>query len=228
MKTVAIIPARGGSKGIPRKNVKDLCGKPLITHIIQTAMKVGQIDRIIVSTDDKEIANIAKMSGAEVPFMRPKELAQDDTPTLPVLLHAIKYLEDEEGYKPDVVVLLYPTSPLLTSESLSDAIVDVTELGYDSVASVVDDYKHYWVWRETDYVRVSEDATKNRQYAKSILKENGAFYISTRDLLVHENEIVGGKVRFYVMLPEETIDIDTPLDFEIAELMMKKRQQDDG
>jgi len=222
-KVVAIIPVRGGSKAIPRKNVKDFCGKPLLTHIIQTALQVQEIDRVIVSTDDDEIAAIARMSGAEVPFMRPSELAEDETPTLPVLLHAIKHLEEEEGYKPDVIVLLYPTSPLVTPFNILNAIV-LKDMGYDSVVSVVEDYKHYWIASSYGYERVSEDATKNRQYATPLLKEDGAIYITTRHLLESVGEILGGKIGFLHMF-EDLIDIDTPLDFEIAELMMKKRQE---
>jgi len=120
MNTVAIIPARGGSKGIPRKNIKELCEKPLITYIIETALRVEELDRVIVSTEDKEIAEVAKKCGAEVPFMRPEELARDETPTLPVLQHAVKYLEEKENYKPDIVVLLYATSPLLKHERVSE------------------------------------------------------------------------------------------------------------
>jgi CMP-N-acetylneuraminic acid synthetase len=122
LNAIAIIPARGGSKTIPRKNIKNFAGRPLISHIIETALKVNELDRVIVSTEDKEIAEIAKKFGAEVPFLRPNELAQDQTPTLPVLIHAVNYLEEEEGYTPHLVVLVYATSPLLKPESIATAI----------------------------------------------------------------------------------------------------------
>ena len=114
-KIIAIIPARGGSKGIPRKNIKDLAGKPMISYIIESVKNIPDIERVIVTTEDDEIAEVAKKYGAEVPFKRPAELAEDEVATLPVLQHALEYLEKEEKYIPDYVLLVYPTSPLLSS-----------------------------------------------------------------------------------------------------------------
>ena len=224
MNTVAIIPARGGSKGIPRKNIKELCGKPLITYIIETALRVRELDRVIVSTEDKEIAEVARKYGAEVPFMRPEELARDETPTLPVLQHAVKYLEEKENYKPDIVVLLYATSPLLKHEKVSEAIKLLKARGFDSVLSVVEDRGHYWIKRGEDYERLYPKVLKNRQFTEPLLKENGAIYLCKRDLLMKENTMVGGKIGFLKMQKEESIDIDEPLDFEIAEFFMRRRE----
>lgn len=224
MKIVAIIPARGGSKGIPRKNIKELCGKPLIAYIIETALRVEELDRVIVSTEDKEIAEVAKKCGAEVPFMRPEELARDETPTLPVLQHAVKYLEEKENYKPDIVVLLYATSPLLKHERVSEAIKLLKARGFDSVLSVVEDRGHYWIKRGEDYERLYPKVLKNRQFTEPLLKENGAIYLCKRDLLMEENTMVGGKIGFLKMQKEESIDIDEPLDFEIAEFFMRRRE----
>ena len=222
--TVAIIPARGGSKGIPRKNIKELCEKPLITYIIETALRVEELDRVIVSTEDKEIAEVAKKCGAEVPFMRPEELARDETPTLPVLQHAVKYLEEKENYKPDIVVLLYATSPLLKHERVSEAIKLLKARGFDSVLSVVEDRGHYWIKRGEDYERLYPKVLKNRQFTEPLLKENGAIYLCKRDLLMEENTMVGGKIGFLKIQKEESIDIDEPLDFEIAEFFMRRRE----
>ena len=222
MKIVAIIPARGGSKGIPRKNIKELCGKPLITYIIETALRVEELDKVIVSTEDKEIAEVAKKCGAEVPFMRPEELARDETPTLPVLQHAVKYLEEKENYKPDIIVLLYATSPLLKHERVSEAIKLLKARGFDSVLSVVEDRGHYWIKRGEDYERLYPKVLKNRQFTEPLLKENGAIYLCKRDLLMEENTMVGGKIGFLKMQKEESIDIDEPLDFEIAEFFMRR------
>ena len=224
MNTVAIIPARGGSKGIPRKNIKELCGKPLIAYIIETALRVRELDRVIVSTEDKEIAEVAKKCGAEVPFMRPEELARDETPTLPVLQHAVKYLEEKENYKPDIIVLLYATSPLLKHERVSEAIKLLKARGFDSVLSVVEDRGHYWIKRGEDYERLYPKVLKNRQFTEPLLKENGAIYLCKRDLLMKENTMVGGKIGFLKMQKEESIDIDEPLDFEIAEFFMRRRE----
>jgi CMP-N-acetylneuraminic acid synthetase len=224
MKIVAIIPARGGSKGIPRKNVKELCEKPLIAYIIETALKVKELDRVIVSTEDKEIAEIAKEYSADVPFMRPEELARDETPTLPVLQHAVKYLEDKENYKPDIVVLLYATSPLLRAERVSEAIEMLKEGGLDSVLSVEEDRGHYWIEKDGKYERLYPKDPKNRQFEKPLLKENGAIYVYKRDVLMKEGKINNGKSGLLIMQKEESIDIDEPIDFEIAEFLMRARE----
>lgn len=223
MKIVAIIPARGGSKGIPKKNIKELCGKPLIAYIIETALKVEELDRVIVSTEDKEIAEIAREYGAEVPFIRPEELARDETPTLPVLQHAVKYLEEKENYRPEIVVLLYATSPHLMAERVSEAIKMLKKGRFDSVLSVVEDRGHYWTEKEDNYEKIYPKVEKNRQFTKPLFKENGAIYICKRAILMEKNEIVGGKIGFLVMKREESIDIDEPLDFEFAEFLMNRR-----
>ena len=224
MNTVAIIPARGGSKGIPRKNIKELCGKPLIAHIIETALSVEELDRVIVSTEDNEIAATAKKYGAEVPFSRPEELTEDETPTLPVLQHAVKYLAEEENYKPDIVVLLYATSPLLRAESVSEAIRMLKEGEFDSVLSVVEDRGHYWIEEADKYERLYPKDPKNRQFERPLFKETGAIYLCRRELLMEENTMVGGKIGFLKMEKAETIDIDEPLDFEITKFFMKQRE----
>jgi CMP-N-acetylneuraminic acid synthetase len=224
MKTVAIIPARGGSKGILRKNIKELCGKPLIAHIIETALNVKELDRVIVSTEDKEIAETAKKYGAEVPFTRPEELTEDETPTLPVLQHVVNYLAEEENYKPDIVVLLYATSPLLRAERVSEAVMKLKAGGFDSVLSVVEDRGHYWIEEADKYERLYPKDPKNRQFERPLYKENGAIYLCRRELLMEENTMVGGKIGFLKMEKAETIDIDEPLDFEIAEFFMKQRE----
>ena len=225
MNTVAIIPARGGSKGILRKNIKELCGKPLIAYIIETALKVRELDRVIVSTEDKEIAKIAKKYGAEVPFIRPEELARDETPTLPVLQHAVKHLEEMENYRPDILVLLYATSPLLKHERVSEAIKLLKARDFDSVLSVVEDRGHYWIKRNNNYERLYPEVLKNRQFVEPLLKENGALYLCKRGLLMKENTMIGGKIGFLKMQKDETIDIDDLLDFEIAESLMKKGEK---
>ena len=226
MNTVAIIPARGGSKGIPRKNIKELCGKPLIAHIIETALKVKELDSVVVSTEDKEIAEIAKKYGAEIPFIRPGELARDETPTLPVLQHAVKYLEEEENYKPEIVVLLYATSPLLRAGRVSEAIEMLKEGGFDSVLSVEEDKGHYWIEKDGKHARLYPKDPKNRQFEKPLLKENGAIYVYKRDVLMKEGKINSGKRGLLIMQKGESIDIDEPIDFEIAEFFMRGREHE--
>ena len=225
MRIIAIIPARGGSKGIPRKNIKEFCGKPLIAHIIEAALKVKELDRIIVSTEDKEIAQVAKKYGAEV-LERPKELARDETPTFPVIRHAVTYLEKEENYKPDVIVLLYSTSPLLKPERISEAVKMLINRNLDSVLSVVEDKGHYWIEEDGKFERLYPKVLKNRQFTKPLFKENGAIYVCRRDILMQSETMIGGKVGLFEMQRGESIDIDEPLDFEIAEFIMRKRQNE--
>lgn len=225
IKTIAIIPARGGSKGIPRKNVKELNGKPLIGYIIETALCVDEIDRVIVSTEDPEIAAVAKGFGAEVPFVRPNELADDSTPTLPVLQHVVNYLEEKENYTPDVIVLLYATSPLLKKERVLEAVKLLNEGNFDSVISVVEDRGHYWIENNGNYERLYPKVIKNRQFTKPLYRENGAIYALRRALLMEENVLVGGEVGFLIMSDHESVDIDEPLDFEIAEILVQQENE---
>ena len=225
MKTVAIIPARGGSKAIPRKNIKELHRKPLIAYTIEAALKAEEIDRVIVSTEDKEIAEIAKKYGAEVPFIRPGELAQDETPTLPVLQHTVRYLEENEKYKPDVVVLLYATFPLLKAKKVTEAIKMLKSGGFDTVLSVIKDKGHYWIEKNKEHERLYPKNVKNRQFVKPLFKENGAIYICKRELLMEKSEIVGGKIGFLTMQKEESVDIDELLDFKFADFLLNEQKK---
>ncbi len=222
MNIVAIIPARGGSKGIPRKNIKELDGKPLIAYIIETALKVEELDRVIVSTEDEEIAEIAKKYGAEVPFIRPEELTKDETPTLPVLQHTVKYLEEQESYRPDIIVLLYATSPLLRAERVSKAIRMLKEGGFESILSVVEDKGHYWLEKDGKYERMYPKVVKNRQFTMPLFKENGAIYVYRRDILMKGGIMDDTTRGLLIMQREESIDIDEPIDFEITKLLIKR------
>ncbi len=223
MKSIAIIPARGGSKAIPRKNIIELGGKPLIAYVIEAALKVKKLDRVIVSTEDMKIAEIAKKYGAELPFLRPKELAKDETPTLPVLQHAVRVLEEKEDYKPDIVVLLYATFPLLQAEKISEAIRMIKDEGFDSVISVTKDKGHYWVEEDNNYIRLYPKIIENRQLVQPLFKENGAIYACKRGLLMEKNEIVSGNIGFLIMKKEESVDIDEQMDFEFAEFLLTKK-----
>ncbi len=137
-KILVVITARGGSKGVPRKNIRMVAGKPLIAYTIETALQVRkQVHRIIVSTEDDEIAGISRKFGAEVPFMRPAELAEDKTPSLPVLQHALRFVEEQDSTRMDWVLLLQPASPLRTREDILAALELARKGGCDSIISVV-------------------------------------------------------------------------------------------
>jgi len=223
---LAIIPARGGSKGIPRKNVRLLCGKPLIAYTIEAALSSKLIDRVVVSTEDKEIAKVSKKYGAEV-IRRPPELAQDDTPSLPVYQHAIRHLEKMEDYRPEIIVILQPTSPLRIAEDIDRAIEKFLETGYDSIVSVCEaEHLPHWMYtlagnKLKPIIKDRENVTR-RQDAPKVYRLNGAVYITSRDIIMKENRVLGRDTRAHIMPLERSIDIDTALDLKLAELLIRR------
>ncbi len=229
MKTLAVITARGGSKRIPRKNLRELLGKPLIAYTFEAALKSKLLNRVILSSDDDEIINAARKYGVEVPFKRPPELAEDDTPTLDVIVHAVKFLEEREGYFPDIVVTLQPTSPLRTADDIDHALRKHIETGADSVVSVVE-ARHWQPIRakkiENDilYSYCLEDKEGVRhQDLPPVYFRNGAFYSVKRDVLMKEHTMYGKITRPYIMPPERSLDIDSEIDFMLTELLMRER-----
>ena len=220
-KILAIIPARGGSKSIPRKNIKDLAGKPMIAYIIQTVKSVHEIDRVIVSTEDEEIAMVAKKWGAEVPFFRPEWLANDEVPTLPVLQYTLEELKNKEGYIPDYVLLVYPTSPLLRFERIQEAIKLALENDADSVVSGTLVKGHYWQKIGGRYQRLYPVAVENRQLTEPLFKENGAIYLNKTSVL--SSSIVGEKMLPLLMEEGENVDVDEISDFQHVEKIIESR-----
>ena len=228
-KTVlAIIPARGGSKGVPRKNIKNLCGKPLIIWTIGEGLKSKYIDRIIVSTEDEEIAEMSKKHGAEVPFMRPKELSEDDTPGAEPLLHCINWLKNNEDYYPDYICTLQCTSPFRKSKHIDEALEQLLKQGGDSIVGVCEsEISPYWMKRIlngkiVDFIDNSK-VYNRRQDLPVIYRLNGALYIGKTDILLKNRNWYTDNTLPYVMSNEDSIDIDTILDFKFAELIMKEK-----
>lgn len=227
---LAIILARGGSRGIPRKNVRLLCGKPLIAYTIEAALGSKLINRVVVSTEDEEIAKVSKKQGAEV-ISRPPELAQDDTPSLPVYQHAIRHLEKMEDYRPEILVILQPTSPLRIVEDIDRAIEGFLEAKSkcDSIVSVCEvEHPSHWMYTlvENMLKPVIKDAENvvRRQDASKVYRLNGAVYVTSRDIIMKENRVLGRNIKAHIMPPERSIDIDTELDFKLAELLMRERK----
>ncbi|MBP6924067.1 MAG: acylneuraminate cytidylyltransferase family protein [Candidatus Pacebacteria bacterium] len=215
-KIVAIIVARGGSKSIPRKNVLPLHGKPLIGWPIDLAKSVEKIDRVIVSTDDDEIADIAQKYGAEVPFKRPADLAMDDTPTLPVIRHCVEYLEKEENYHPSIVLVFFPTAPFLKKERVEQALEKFESTTCNSVISVVEDWGRFWLRDEQKaiYTMLHPKERVNRQYYSPLYREDGAIYFSRRDVWMEQNRAVDDEnIEFVIHNADENIDIDNPSDW---------------
>lgn len=224
MKTLALIPARGGSKGIPRKNVKLIAGKPLIVWTIEAALRSSRLASVVVSTDDMEIADVARQAGAQVPFMRPTALAQDTTPGLDPVVHALSQLPQY-----DSMLLLQPTSPLRTTNDIDACLQLATERRARSVVSVSEPETHpYWTYRlsekQTLERLVDTAPVARRQDLPPVFAVNGALYFAETDWLRSSNSLVGAETLAYVMPRERSFDLDTPLDWMLAELLLKEQK----
>lgn len=228
LKILAIIPARGGSQAVPRKNIRILAGRPLIFYTINAALGSKHHPRVIVSTDDESIAKVAREMGAEVPFIRPSHLAQHDTPMLPVLQHAIERLK-KDGYDPDIIAVLQPTSPLRTSKHIDQAISILVSTGADSVVSLCEaEHSPYWMKKIDRAGRVTPFLDTGKEYNRrqdlpKVYRLNGAIFITRPDIIMNEGRLLGDDTRAYIMEPENSIDIDTEFDFRVAEWIMKER-----
>jgi len=224
MKVLAIIPARSGSKGIPLKNIKKLNKKPLVQYTIDVAKKCKMIDRVIVSTDDKKIANICKKLGAEVPFLRPKKISGDLSPMENVVSHAVDFLENE-SYFPDIIVLLQPTSPFRSDKEIDKAIRIFSKSKATSLVEVKKTNNHpYKSFKKKNELLIPFEMNFQKYHARQTLPEifypTGSLYIFWNKTLKKYNSIYGTKILTYLQ-DNETIDIDTEFDFFIAEMMIK-------
>lgn len=226
---LGIIPARSGSKSIPRKNIAMVAGKPLIAYTIQVALEAKSIDRVVVSTDSEEIAEVARSFGAEVPFLRPAELAQDNTPGIEPILHAVRWLDKHEDYHPDYVMVMQPTSPLRTTHDIDAAVRLARKHSADSLVSVCPVHQHpYWMKQVTDDGRLVDFLSLDRGYTArqnlpAVHALNGAIYLVRREVLLEQQTFYTDRTYAYVMPPESSIDIDTPWDLYVADLVLKDR-----
>lgn len=222
MRCCAIIPARGGSKGIPRKNIRPLAGKPLVAYSIASSLDASLIDRTIVSTDDEEIAHVARQYGAEV-VMRPSELATDKAITELAMMHAVEQLE-RDGWAVDIVVLLQPTSPLRPGNVVDKCIEKLLDEKADSLLTVCAAHHFFWE-REGGKVRALYDyeCRPMRQDMNPMYEENGNVYVTRRNILMDNRNRLGGNIEMYVMEPEDSIQIDAPFDFWLVEQIMQHR-----
>ncbi len=220
---LAIIPARGGSKGVPRKNLRPLAGKPLIAWTIAAAQKSAYIDRLILSSEDAEIIAVAKAWGCEAPFIRPAELARDDTPGIDPVLHALDALP---GY--DYVVLLQPTSPLRETADIDGGIFRCADGDAPACVSVSPPAQHpYWTYRIDEEGRMSplfDNIPARRQDLPDVYALNGAVYVArTLDLRHTRDFLMPGAVAF-VMPDARALDIDTPADLALAECLLERKK----
>ncbi|EEL62335.1 UDP-2,4-diacetamido-2,4,6-trideoxy-beta-L-altropyranose hydrolase [Bacillus thuringiensis] len=220
-KVVAIIPARGGSKGIPRKNIRLLNGKPLISYAIEVAKKSNLIDKVVVSTDDIEIGNIAKKYGAEV-IMRPDHISSDEVPLDPVIHYTVEKIEEELDESYDIVVTVQPTSPLLSIFTLENVIQKIIKENYDTVLTGLDDRHLSWKLEQDKFVPNFKER-KNRQYLPSEFRESGAVFATKRKCITPNNRM-GENITIYVVGSEESIDIDSYTDWWVAEKLLKRKK----
>lgn len=226
--TLAVITARGGSKGIPRKNIKDLAGKPLIAYTVEAANASTLLTRCIVSTDDEEIAATARQYGADVPFMRPAELAQDHSTSMEVVQHALNTLR-AQGEKYEYLMILQPTSPLRTAADIDACIHIATETGADSVMSMyeLEDFSLKKLKRINEegrilpYLEAEGAESTRRQDANAVYKRNCAIYL-TKTACIEHGDLFGADSRAYVMPLERSVDINSPVDFELAEFFLQR------
>jgi YrbI family 3-deoxy-D-manno-octulosonate 8-phosphate phosphatase len=222
---LALIPARGGSKGIPRKNIRDFAGYPLIAWSIAAGLQAHTVNRVIVSTDDSEIAAVAREYGAETPFLRPPELAQDRTADLPVFEHALKWLEEIEGYKPDIVVQLRPTSPIRPMDCIDSAVrILIENEDADCVRGVVPAGQNpHKMWRFYGYDKpmepllkvegIAEPYNAPRQILPPVYWQTGHIDAIRTSTITRKRSLTGNKIYPLVIDGRYTVDIDTPSDW---------------
>jgi N-acylneuraminate cytidylyltransferase/CMP-N,N'-diacetyllegionaminic acid synthase len=230
-KIIALIPARGGSKGIPQKNIRDFCGKPLIAWTIEAAKASRYVDLIIVSTDDEKIASVSKEYGAKVPFIRPADLATDTAAGMDAILHSLNFLKEKGNSDNDILVLLQPTSPLRKAKDIDDAVEYCFSRNADAVVSVCKEEHGPRLMGKLqpdmcmkDFITV-EDARKNRQDHDKYYRINGAVYIASFGYLKKNKSFFGSGSYAFLMPNERSIDIDSWFDFNVAEFLKERDKE---
>lgn len=237
MKILGVVPARGGSKGVPGKNIRSLYGKPLIYWTISEAKKSKHINRLIVSTDDEGIAEVARSCGAEVPFMRPKEISQDLSTDVECFLHTLDWFKENEGYEPDIFVRLPPTSPLRTTVDIDLGVETLMRYPEaDSSRAICESPKHpYKMWKinegspylepflDESFTDFEDSHNLPRQLFPKVYIHTGAVDAIRPQTIYEQKSTSGKKCAYFFMPSERTVNIDSILDFEFAEFLMKKR-----
>jgi CMP-N,N'-diacetyllegionaminic acid synthase len=227
MKVLGLIPARGGSKGVPGKNTRLLCGKPLLQYTVEAALEARLLSRLVLSTESEEIAGVGRSCGLDVPFMRPQELAEDNTPMLPVVQHAVRWMENQ-GERFDAVCLLQPTNPLRRSEDIDACIELLDTTGADAVVTikaVPAEHNPHWVYFQngSSFLRLStgEDApVSRRQDLPPAFHREGSVYVTRRDVLMETNSLYGKKLAGLLVDAESTVNIDSLQDWTRAEELL--------
>jgi CMP-N,N'-diacetyllegionaminic acid synthase len=234
MKVLGIIPARGGSRRIPRKNIRLLAGKPLIAYTIEAALHSTSIERLVVSTDDKKIAQVARKWGVEVPFLRPADLAKDDTPDQPVFLHALEWLKDNDDYEPEIVVNLRPTTPFKTPQIIDRVVQRIIDTDVDVVRTMtlVEGVHHpYWMYRLSEDGSAelfSSDIKLSKYYQRQLLppvyRINGVVDAMKTPIIYKKSFFDNQNIKGVIISEKESMDIDTEFDFILCECILKSAQ----
>lgn len=229
MRVLGIIPARGGSKGVERKNVRELCGRPLLAYTAEAALAATRLSRVVLTTEDERIAEVGRACGLDVPFLRPAALAADDTPMLPVVQHAAREVAAVDGPY-DAICLLQPTSPLRTAAEI-DACVDLLERSdADAVATVLPvpaEHNPHWVYfaAADGTLRLSTGETSpipRRQALPAAFCREGSVYVTRARVLLEENSLYGARFVGYPIDPERSVNIDDWSDWERAERIVRE------
>jgi CMP-N-acetylneuraminic acid synthetase len=230
MRVIGIVPARGGSKGIPRKNIVSVCGKPLLAYTAQAALASKRLSRIVLSTDDEEIAHVGSQYGLDVPFLRPPELARDDTPTIAVLQDTVQRLE-AAGEHIDAIFTLQPTNPLRQPDDIDGAIELLAKTGADSVISFVDAGEKHPArmkcidteGRVVDPPFAFSEVTEGqcRQELLKLFLREGSVYLTRRQILMETNSLRGKDCRAWIIPEDRACNVDTPFDLFMVETLLK-------
>jgi len=232
MDVTAIIFARGGSKGLPGKNIRPLNGKPLIAWSIEQALAVKRINNVIVSTDSEDIANVAREYGAQVPFIRPSELAQDDSPEWLAWRHALNYIKENNGSFPDVMVSVPTTAPLRLPDDIESCLADFDKGGVDAVITVTEANRNPYF----NMIKINKDNTvslvippksaiSRRQDAPVVYDMATVAYAVKPEFVMKYDSLFEGKIRAVTIPRERSIDIDTLYDFQLAECLINSREE---
>ncbi len=228
---LGLIPARGGSRGLPRKNLLPVCGKPLLAYTIEEALASRNLSRVVVSTDDHEIAKVALELGAEVPFMRPEELARDETAALPVIRHAVSFLEETEGWPAQVIVYLQPTSPLRRREHIDQAVDLLVSQEADCVVSVIQvphQFSPVSLMRLeggflVPFLPEGQEILRRQDKPLLYARNGPAVLACTYETAMKANVLYGKRTLPLVMNPEDSVDVDSLFDLSLVEWILKTR-----
>lgn len=217
---LGVIPARAGSKGIPKKNIKPLNGIPLIQHSIRSALKSKSLNRICVSTNDIDIIKLLNDFNDVTTIIRPEEFATDNSPTEETLIHALEFFRDNFGEEFDYVVTLEPTSPFRSSDLIDESIIKVLDCDCDSLLSISEDYSSFGSIESGYFKLLNPKQARRRQDRLPMYKESSTIYITSVDTLLEGREVLGSKVTYIIVDEPQSIDINTELDFLKAEAIM--------